>query len=98
MIDDQNKKTHQMIENFNKDNGLIYEAVDGENSALLKASSPLIRRIDSKDKPKEIKPKITDFEIYEVIGMGNFGKVQKAYNKKSKRMCALKVISKESVG
>lgn len=29
------------------------------------------------------KPKITDFEIDKIIGIGHFGKVQKAWNKKS---------------
>jgi serine/threonine protein kinase len=33
----------------------------------------------------------------EVIGVGNFGKVFKAYNTKAKRHCALKVLLKESV-
>jgi|TARA_B110000305_G_C19326924_1_gene581911 serine/threonine protein kinase len=46
---------------------------------------------------KNNKPKISNFELYEVIGIGNFGKVVKAYNKKEKRLCALKVLNKESV-
>jgi len=33
----------------------------------------------------------------EVVGIGNFGKVFKAYNTKAKRRCALKVLLKESV-
>ena len=46
---------------------------------------------------KKVKPKITDFELYEVIGIGNFGRVHKAYNNKAGRICALKVLRKESV-
>lgn len=46
---------------------------------------------------KKDKPKISNFEFYELIGIGNFGKVVKAYNKKEKRMCALKVLNKENV-
>ena len=33
----------------------------------------------------------------EIVGIGNFGKVHKAYNNKSNRLCALKVLKKESV-
>lgn len=47
--------------------------------------------------PKAAKPKITDFELEGVAGIGNFGKVLKAYNKREKRVCALKVLRKESV-
>ena len=32
-----------------------------------------------------------------IIGIGNFGKVYKAYNKKEKRYCAIKVLYKENV-
>lgn len=46
---------------------------------------------------KRDKPKISNFDLYEIIGIGNFGKVVKAYNKKEKRECALKVLNKESV-
>lgn len=44
-----------------------------------------------------MKPKITDFELMEVVGIGNFGKVHKALNKKDNRIVALKVLKKESV-
>ena len=43
------------------------------------------------------KPKISDFDLQEVVGIGNFGKVNKAYNKVQKRVVALKVLVKESV-
>ena len=43
------------------------------------------------------KPKISDFDLQEVVGIGNFGKVNKAYNKIQKRVVALKVLVKESV-
>ena len=47
---------------------------------------------------KKVKPKITDFEIQECIGIGNFGEVHKAINKKEgNRVCALKALRKESV-
>jgi len=47
--------------------------------------------------PKKIKPKISDFDIQEVVGIGNFGEVHKAFNKKENRACALKALRKESV-
>jgi len=44
------------------------------------------------------KPKITDFDVQEVVGIGGFGRVYKAINKKeNNRVCALKVLKKESV-
>ena len=58
------------------------------------SSSPLILKEEIKKLPK---PKISDFDIGEVIGIGNFGKVFKAINKLSNRICALKVLKKESV-
>jgi len=41
--------------------------------------------------------KITDFELYECIGIGNFGKVHKALNKVHNRIVAIKILKKESV-
>ena len=43
------------------------------------------------------RPKVSDFEIQELIGIGNFGKVHKAFNNRDQRVCALKIITKESV-
>jgi len=43
------------------------------------------------------KPKIDDFKIGDLIGVGNFGKVYKAENLKHKRISALKVLIKEGV-
>ena len=43
------------------------------------------------------KPTIEDFEVKKLIGIGNFGKVVKAYNKKSAQDVALKILDKESV-
>lgn len=44
-----------------------------------------------------VKPKIDDFDLHQIIGIGTFGKVHKAYNRKAERFCALKVLQKESV-
>ena len=46
---------------------------------------------------RENKPKISDFQIQELIGVGNFGKVMKAYNIVRKQLCALKIVRKESI-
>jgi serine/threonine protein kinase len=43
------------------------------------------------------KPKIDDFEMKEIIGIGNFGRVIKALNKIDNKFRALKIVSKESV-
>jgi serine/threonine protein kinase len=53
----------------------------------LNETSPLLRP----------RPKVSDFEIQELIGIGNFGTVHKAWNNKDQRECALKIIKKESV-
>ena len=46
---------------------------------------------------KANRPKITDFDLQEIVGIGNFGKVHKAYNNRDKRICAIKILKKESV-
>ena len=43
------------------------------------------------------KPKIKEFEQHEIIGVGNFGKVVRAFNKTAQRLCALKSLKKENV-
>lgn len=43
------------------------------------------------------RPKISDFEVQQVIGVGNFGRVHKAFNIRDDRVCALKILRKESV-
>lgn len=60
----------------------------------VKEESPMPRGLK---KEKTVKPKITDFDLMEIVGIGNFGKVHKAFNKKDNRVCALKVLKKESV-
>lgn len=60
--------------------------------------SPLLPKGDKILQPEKLeKLKITDFELYECIGIGNFGKVHKALNKVHNRICALKILKKESV-
>ena len=46
---------------------------------------------------KMMKADISDFQIQELVGTGNFGKVHKALNLKQNRECALKIILKESI-
>lgn len=87
LIDDQNKKTHKMIMQFNNREDPFADLAAAEESPILREQK----------KEKAVKPKITDFDIFEVIGIGNFGKVHKAFNNKSGRLCALKVLKKESV-
>jgi serine/threonine protein kinase len=64
----------------------------------LETSSPS-RKEPSQEPPSALLPKskISDFELKEVVGIGNFGKVHKAFNLKKNRTCALKVLIKESV-
>lgn len=83
-----------MLEQFNNGKGQAstFELQTEGNNADVFAGSPT--------RPQEArptKPKITDFELEGVVGFGNFGKVHKAYNKREKRVCALKVLRKESV-
>jgi len=93
-IDAQNRRTHQMLEQFNNNKGQAstFELQPDGNANEVCTSSPM-----RPQEPKPAKPKITDFELEGVVGIGNFGKVHKAYNKREKRVCALKVLRKESV-
>lgn len=64
---------------------------------------PELNQIDlmktSADRKRYKKPKIDDFEIKEMIGIGHFGRVHRAINKKeNNRVCALKILEKASVG
>ena len=88
-----------MIENFKKSSKGVDDIINEpfDEPIPKDGGSPLIRRTDGLDGTKQKKPKITDFELQEVVGMGNFGKVHKAFNKKANRVCALKVLIKESV-
>ena len=67
---------------------------------MISAETPL--NITKKNSINEVevikKPSISDFEIGELVGVGNFGKVKKAINKKeNNRVCVLKIIPKESI-
>ena len=44
-----------------------------------------------------MKMRITDFELGQVVGAGNFAKVYKSFNKKTQEWVALKVVKKENV-
>ena len=68
-----------------------------ELAAALMGSPPTAREQGLSPGLRKTKPKITDFEIQECIGIGNFGAVHKAINKKENRVCALKALRKESV-
>ena len=46
---------------------------------------------------KATRPKISDFRLEGIVGVGNFGKVHKAYNLREDRVVALKMLVKESV-
>ena len=81
-----------MIMQFNNRDDPLAEM--GSADVLKEESSPLLRVLKKEKTPK---PKITDFDLMEVVGIGNFGKVHKAFNKKQNRLCALKVLKKESV-
>ena len=78
-----------MIEHLSNFNSAMPKHEDEDSCA-----SPL-RSPDKKGKMK--KPKYEDFELQGIVGIGNFGKVHKAYNTKEDRHCALKVLKKESV-
>ena len=43
------------------------------------------------------KPMISNFDLYEQIGEGNFGRVVRAYNKRDDRIVALKILPKEDI-
>ena len=85
-----------MLEQFNnKDKGQAstFDLQTDGNTATDGALSPN-RQVEP---ARPVKPTITDFEIEGVVGIGNFGKVHKAYNTRDGRVCALKALRKESV-
>jgi hypothetical protein len=92
-------KTHKMMESITKiqaqRDGSPMRTVEGANDSA-EASSPQPSLMVREFK-REPKPKITDFEIDKVIGVGHYGKVSKAWNKRQKRWVALKALKKESV-
>lgn len=90
----------KIIEQFNTANrerepDEIFSAAD----ALNLGGSPLMKRDKHLNAAKieQEKMKITDFDILECIGIGNFGHVHKAFNKIHNRTVALKILKKESV-
>ena len=44
-----------------------------------------------------VKPTIGDFDLHEVVGIGNFGKVMRAFNRLEQRECALKILQKDNI-
>jgi p70 ribosomal S6 kinase len=56
------------------------------------SEAPVASSIESSDRTRYVTPK--DFELLKVIGMGAFGKVLQVRNKQSKKIVAMKVISK----
>ena len=64
-----------------------YIKIENSEKVKIEPDSPLILK----------KPQIGDFSLQEIIGIGNFGKVHKAYNNRDQHICALKVLVKENV-
>ena len=104
-MDATNRRTHQLLEQFNnkeKSYGRQQSSVADLQMGTEGTQGVEVNRGGGSPSPKKpeeklLKPKITDFELEGIIGFGNFGKVHKAYNKRDKRVCALKVLRKESV-
>lgn len=86
-IDERYERTNQMIEHLSNLNQR--GEVDDESGA----GSPL----RAPTRVKKTKPKITDFKIEGIVGVGNFGKVHKAINLREDRVVALKTLLKEGV-
>jgi len=98
-IDERSKKTQQVIEPLNSSRAedMLPDGGRTEQGTGLGGSPLLPREKALAQERKKLKPQITDFDILEVVGIGNFGKVHKAFNKRENRVCALKILKKESV-
>lgn len=46
---------------------------------------------------KAKKRKLTDYEVYQTLGTGSFGRVKLAMNKNTKSYCALKILKKAEI-
>jgi len=100
MVDENNKRAHHLLDqgqNVNKGGEMPRGSSTAELGTALMGSPFSVKEKGLSPEPKKIKPKITDFDILEVVGIGNFGEVHKAFNKKENRVCALKALRKESV-
>ena len=98
--DNTRQRAKRLIKDFNSTYKLneVSPSVHGESTHDLQTgNSPALIKEKAAALEKKNKPKVTDFEIKEVIGIGNFGKVHYARNKKENRPCALKILKKESV-
>jgi hypothetical protein len=99
--DNTRQRAKKLIKDFNSTYKLneASPSVHVESTQdLYTANSPTLVKEKAAALERRNKPKITDFEVRQVIGIGNFGKVHFAINKKEKgRPCALKVLKKESV-
>ena len=94
-IGQQNLKAFERIQKFNN------QHFDSGEKQTGGASMPdkTVEAIKISGDKKYNKPKIEDFEVKEMVGVGHFGKVYKAINKaEADRPCVLKVLEKESVG
>lgn len=78
------------------------------NTAMLpNPRSPLVVREMDRTSSKqslhtarnETQPKyyITDFDVFEDVGVGSYGRVVRAFNKREKREVALKILPKENI-
>ena len=100
LVDENNKKNHltfEQVQNVNKAGDMPRGSSTAELGTTLMGSPQSLREKGLSPDLKKIKPKITDFDILEVVGIGNFGDVHKAFNKKENRVCALKALRKENV-
>jgi len=68
-----------------------HSALSNKDSLKPSDSNPQIQTVEQTPVKKE-KPRLEDFELRDAVGIGNFGKVYKAFNKKADRLCALKVL------